>query len=141
MVSNVSNKNLGIHVPDVLLPAKEINMSTWAVVACDQYTSEPEYWAEVEHIVGDNPSTLNLTFPEIYLESGNPSDRINSINNSMRNGFTRGLLIGSIIGASLSMAMNSDNMNDRSRKKMKRSGRDLMRRSGSILGDVIELLK
>ena len=59
----------------------------------------------------------------------------------MRNGFTRGLLIGSIIGASLSMAMNSDNMNDRSRKKMKRSGRDLMRRSGSILGDVIELLK
>jgi len=38
------------------------------VVACDQYTSQPEYWNEVKNIVGDAPSTLKITFPEIYLE-------------------------------------------------------------------------
>lgn len=58
-------------------------MSKWSVVACDQYTSEPEYWNEVKEIVGDSPSTLNLTLPEIYLEDANVADRINSINKNM----------------------------------------------------------
>ena len=52
---------------NILIP-KDLDMEKWSVVACDQYTSEPEYWNQVEEIVGDNPSTLRITLPEIYLE-------------------------------------------------------------------------
>lgn len=67
---------------NILLP-KDTDMSKWSVVACDQYTSEPEYWADVEKIVGNNPSTLKLTLPEIYLEEDNVQERINNINKNM----------------------------------------------------------
>ena len=60
---------------NILLP-KNTDMTKWSVVACDQYTSEPEYWNDVEKIVGDAPSTLKLTLPEIYLEDENVSERI-----------------------------------------------------------------
>ena len=59
-------------------------MHKWSVVACDQYTSEPEYWNEVKNIVGNEPSTLNLTLPEIYLEDNNVEERITNINKNMR---------------------------------------------------------
>ncbi len=68
---------------EILLPKKEVNMTKWSVVACDQYTSEPEYWNSVETFVGDAPSTLKLTFPEIYLEDGDPETRIEKINSTM----------------------------------------------------------
>ena len=45
---------------NILIPKKNVDMHKWSVVACDQYTSEPEYWKEVNEIVGDAPSTLNL---------------------------------------------------------------------------------
>ena len=64
---------------NILLP-KNADMTKWSVVACDQYTSEPEYWADVEKIVGENPSTLKLTLPEIYLEEEYIQERINNIN-------------------------------------------------------------
>ncbi len=67
---------------NILLPNKA-DMTKWSVVACDQYTSEPEYWSDVEKIVGDAPSTLNLTLPEIYLEESNVEDRIKNINSNM----------------------------------------------------------
>ena len=53
---------------NILLPKKGTDMTKWSVVACDQYTSEPEYWKEVDSIVGEEPSTLRITLPEIYLE-------------------------------------------------------------------------
>jgi gas vesicle protein len=59
----------------------------------------------------------------------------------MRKGFAKGLLIGSVIGASVSMAMNSDMMGDRSRRKMRKNGMNLMRKSGAIIGDVLDLLR
>ena len=68
---------------DILLP-KNADMTKWAVVACDQYTSEPKYWEEVEKIVGDEPSTLKITLPEIYLEKENVSERITKINQEMK---------------------------------------------------------
>ncbi len=68
---------------NILLP-KNADMTKWSVVACDQYTSEPEYWADVEKIVGENPSTLKLTLPEIYLEEENIQERINNINENMK---------------------------------------------------------
>lgn len=68
---------------NILLP-KNTDMTKWSVVACDQYTSEPEYWNDVEKIVGDAPSTLKLTLPEIYLEDENISERIAKININMK---------------------------------------------------------
>ena len=68
---------------NILLP-KNTDMTKWSVVACDQYTSEPEYWNDVEKIVGDAPSTLKLTLPEIYFEDENVSERIAKINSNMK---------------------------------------------------------
>lgn len=68
---------------NILLP-KNTDMTKWSVVACDQYTSEPEYWNDVEKIVGDASSTLKLTLPEIYLEDENVSERIAKINSNMK---------------------------------------------------------
>jgi hypothetical protein len=58
---------LGLKVPRVLLPKKGLDLTKWCVIACDQYTSQPEYWKSVKDIVKDVPSTLNLIFPEVYL--------------------------------------------------------------------------
>ena len=51
----------------IILP-KEADMTKWSVVACDQYTSERDYWERVESFVGEAPSTLKVIFPEVYLE-------------------------------------------------------------------------
>lgn len=57
---------------DILLPDFEkTDGDKWSVVACDQYTSEPEYWERVKAEVGDDPSTLNLILPEVYLDERN----------------------------------------------------------------------
>lgn len=69
---------------DILVPEKA-NMEKWAVIACDQYTSEPEYWEDVSKIVGEAPSTLKVTLPEIYLGESNVSQRIENINEEMKN--------------------------------------------------------
>ena len=64
---------------DILVPKSGTDMKLWSVVACDQYTSEPEYWNEVYSAVGTNPSTLNLILPEIYLEDNDVDKRIEKI--------------------------------------------------------------
>ena len=53
---------------DILLPKKDTDMTKYSCIACDQFTSEIDYWNELEKFVGDQKSTLNLTLPEIYLE-------------------------------------------------------------------------
>ena len=63
----------GLLVPKILLPKPGTDMSRWAVIACDQFTSAGDYWASVEETVGDAASTLNLFKPEYYLE--HPSDK------------------------------------------------------------------
>ena len=68
---------------NILLP-KNIDMRKWSVVACDQYTSEMDYWNEVEKIVGASPSTLRITLPEIFLEDSDVNERINKINDTMK---------------------------------------------------------
>lgn len=75
--------NIPFKAGNILIPKKNIDMTKWSVVACDQYTSEPDYWKEVENIVGNNPSTLNLTLPEIYLEEKDVETRIKNINLNM----------------------------------------------------------
>ena len=67
---------------NILIP-KNVDMEKWSVVACDQFTSEPEYWKELDSIVGDAPSTLRITLPEIYLEENDVEERIKKINSTM----------------------------------------------------------
>ncbi|HAK45085.1 MAG TPA: DUF1015 domain-containing protein, partial [Spirochaeta sp.] len=75
--------SFGIKVPEILLPADRNIMAKWAVIACDQYTSQLDYWEKVAELSGGSPSTLNLVYPECYLEEAEPEKRINSINSSM----------------------------------------------------------
>ncbi len=50
--------DIGIQIPQVYLPKAGVDLNKWAVIACDQFTSEPEYWHDVEKIVGDAPSNV-----------------------------------------------------------------------------------
>ena len=83
--------DVGVRVPDVLLPTTDLR--SWAVVACDQFTSQPEYWQQVEQVVGEAPSTLRLIFPEVYLEQPDPDARIAAINKAMTHYLNAGLFV------------------------------------------------
>ena len=79
------------HNADILIPKSSVDMSKWSVIACDQYTSEPEYWEQVSANVGSAPSTLNLILPELYLEQDDVSERIGAIHTAMDNYLTDGI--------------------------------------------------
>ena len=67
---------------EILLPDSRVtDISRWAVVACDQYTSEPAYWESAADVVGNAPSTLSMILPEVYLETADA--RIPSIHAAM----------------------------------------------------------
>lgn len=71
---------------DILLPDMNVDMKKWAVIACDQFTAQPEYWKRVEDYVQDAPSMLRLIYPEIYLNTDDRqvyTDRIAAIQNEM----------------------------------------------------------
>lgn len=63
----MSLEDIGLNVPTVLLPKKGVNLQKWAVIACDQYNQDSEYWESVRSTVGESPSALNIVLPEIYL--------------------------------------------------------------------------
>ena len=67
---------------EILLP-QTAEMEKWAVVACDQFTSQPEYWKKAERLVGSAPSALRLVLPEAYLNSADIGSRICAINAAM----------------------------------------------------------
>lgn len=77
---------------DILIP-QNVEFSKWSVVACDQYTSEPKYWEEVKSIVGDSPSTLNIIYPEVYLDEEKGDERIKNINETMERYVDDGLFL------------------------------------------------
>ncbi len=83
----------GFRQPRLCLPRPGTDLSRWAVVACDQYTSEPEYWRRAEAFVGDAPSTLQLIFPEVHLEDGDAPQRIQRIQAAMRAYQAQGLFV------------------------------------------------
>jgi hypothetical protein len=85
---------LGIKIPEILLPKKGTNLATWSVVACDQYTSDHHYWQRVETRVGNAPSTLRITLPEIFLEAPDVESRIQKIHESMKSYLEKGILSG-----------------------------------------------
>jgi hypothetical protein len=74
---------LGVAVPEILLPAGDVDLSKWAVIACDQFTRDRDYWTGVEAAVGESPSALYLVFPELYLEDGDRETRVAAIHRAM----------------------------------------------------------
>lgn len=74
--------NLPFKPANILLP-RDCDLSLWSVVACDQYTSQPEYWQRVENRVGRAPSTLRLILPESCLEGPSVETDIMEVNNTM----------------------------------------------------------
>jgi len=85
-------ESIGLHVPTIMLPRTGIDLSKWAVIACDQYTSQPEYWQRVANYVDESPSTLSMILPETYLDR-NTDDRVAHINRSMQACIDQGLLV------------------------------------------------
>ena len=75
---------------DILIP-KKCAMTKWACVACDQYSSQPEYWARVRDFVGDAPSTYHMIFPEALLRQGAGKERIESGHQYMEKYLDEGL--------------------------------------------------
>lgn len=76
---------------DILIPNKTVDIKKWAVIACDQYTSESEYWKKTSENVGDSPSSLNLILPEIFLEENDVEDKIESIHKNMKKNLNDGI--------------------------------------------------
>lgn len=83
---------IGVQIPTTYLPNNQIDCSKWAVIACDQYTSQPEYWQKVSEFVGNSPSTLHLILPEVYLGTKVETQRVNDAQIKMRQYLTDGTL-------------------------------------------------
>ena len=74
--------NLGFLPVRSLLPTQE-NLTKWSVIACDQYTSDPTYWERVDQFVGEDPSTLRMIYPEVWLDQPDRKQRIEKIHQTM----------------------------------------------------------
>lgn len=74
----------GLSVPEIVLPRADIPLSQWAVIACDQYTQDREYWHQVREEVAGRPSTLSLILPEVYLADDDKDQRIATIRQTMQ---------------------------------------------------------
>jgi hypothetical protein len=83
----------GYRLPQICLPRPGIDLKKWAVIACDQHTSEPEYWEQVAREVGEAPSTLHLVFPEVYLGRSDAPARIARIQQTMRRYLAEGVFV------------------------------------------------
>ena len=67
----------------ILLPAEQIPLEQWGCIACDQFTSDREYWQQAKEAADGSPSTLNLILPEVYLEDGDADARVEQIHATM----------------------------------------------------------
>ena len=76
--------SVGVQVADILLPKNGLEPQKWATIACDQFTSQPEYWQKVADIVGAAPSTYNLVLPEVFLGTPDENEHIQRSQQKMR---------------------------------------------------------
>lgn len=74
----------------IMLPSKEVDLTRFATVACDQFTSDREYWSRLDKFVGDSPSALRITYPEIFLNDSR-SERMRAIIETARDYLDRGV--------------------------------------------------
>ncbi|RKX72335.1 MAG: DUF1015 domain-containing protein, partial [Spirochaetes bacterium] len=92
MTSFARLEKLGIAVPEILVPGARTAVEKWAVIACDQFSSERSYWEETAALVGSAPSALNLIIPECYLEDGDKDERAKKANTAMADVMDKGVL-------------------------------------------------
>lgn len=83
--------SFGLSVPEILLPTEDIPLDQWAVIACDQYTQDREYWSRVGETVGGAPSTLSLILPEVHLGGPEEKERIAAIRSTMKDYLAKGV--------------------------------------------------
>lgn len=84
-------EKFGIRKADILLPKETIDLEKWATIACDQFTSEREYWEKVDRYVGESPSTLRMILPECYINDSDKERRIESIDSTMESYLKNGI--------------------------------------------------
>lgn len=84
-------KAVGAYVPRILLPAKNVDYGKFSVIACDQFSAQPDYWNDVKSFVGESPSALNIILPEAFLSSES-DETVNEINDVMRAYINGGVL-------------------------------------------------
>jgi hypothetical protein len=84
--------DIGLLAPEILLPRHGIDLTKWAVVACDQYTSQPDYWERVRDFVGTDPSTFHIILPEAYLEECDSEKAAAKINTAMKKYLEEGVV-------------------------------------------------
>jgi len=86
-------ENVGIMFPEILVPDVKTNLKKWAVIACDQFTSNVEYWTKTEKIVGGAPSTLHIIVPEAFIKSDDLDERISHAKSTMAAYIEEGVLV------------------------------------------------
>lgn len=106
----LNGKKQPIFVPEIYLPINSIDLTKWAVVACDQFTSQPSYWKELKDFVNNNPSTYHLILPEVYLEKMD-NLMIESINSTMQQYVNEGKFYS--IGRSMVLVERTTILNQR----------------------------
>ncbi len=84
---------IGVQVSDILLPNTQVDLNKWAVIACDQFTSQPEYWQKIQSLTGGSPSTLELILPEVFLGTAEENRRIQSTQTAMQHYLEENILI------------------------------------------------
>jgi uncharacterized protein (DUF1015 family) len=123
-------QNTGVGIPEILLPNLNVNMKKWSVIACDQFTSQPDYWTSVEKLVGSAPSILHMILPEVYLNYEGLPENIESIKTVMNDYLDKGILeqlprgimltervMGNVVRKGLVMTVDLESYDYRSEKK------------------------
>ena len=101
-------KKYALSIPEVLLPKDKSDLSRWAVIACDQFTQDRDYWKKVASYAGDKPSTLNIILPEVYLEEGGRAERLANIRTNMKNYLGGGIFAARLNPVTAVAAMSAD---------------------------------
>ena len=88
----------GISIPEILLPKKGTDLNAWAVIACDQYTQNRQYWKDVADTAEGKPSMLHCILPEVYLEDNDRKERLSNINATMQKYLDTGVFADPVKG-------------------------------------------
>ena len=97
----MDTEQVGVIFPEILIPDKKINKQRWAVIACDQFTSNEDYWIKTSKTVGGAPSTLHIIVPEAHLNDGDVDERIRHARQTMSDYIENGVLVRLPQGAML----------------------------------------
>jgi hypothetical protein len=84
--------SVAVQIADILLPKKGTDLTKWSVIACDQFTSQPDYWQAVAGKVGDAPSTFHMILPEVFLGTSEEKSRVQSTQAKMQEYIQSGTL-------------------------------------------------